>query len=187
MVYSISGSTVTLCGHGSGTPSLKNMKTYCKSRYNSKTSTKLGNKGLIRVRRFIQDDDAGIGTTNSASTSSGNAVTIAGSSVNIRKGAGTSYDVFKLAKRGDSFERLITDGWTCIKYKEQCRWISSKYVNSNGICTGSSVNIRGGAGTSFASVGGIRKGDVLEVVNTNGWIPIVINGTVYWVSSKYAG
>ena len=56
MVYSISGNTVTLCGHGSGTPNFKNLNTYCRNRFNMKTNTKLGHRGLIRVVRFIKDD-----------------------------------------------------------------------------------------------------------------------------------
>jgi len=59
MVGEISGNTVTLYGHGSGTPSKKNMNTYCKQRYNSKSSTALGHKGLIKVVRFIADDASG--------------------------------------------------------------------------------------------------------------------------------
>ncbi len=55
MVYEIDGTDITLCGHSSGRPSTKKMTTYCKSRYNAKTSTKLGNKGLIKVVRFLCD------------------------------------------------------------------------------------------------------------------------------------
>lgn len=186
MIYAINGAKVTLCGHGSGTPSIKDMHTYCKSRYNSKSSTKLGHKGLIRVRRFIQDDFATDSTTNEPTTSAAsNKATITGNSVNIRKGAGTSFGVFKVARKGDSFERLDTAGWTCVLYKTQCRWISSKYIDANGNCTGNSVNIRSGAGTTFASVGVVHKGEKLGVVKTDGWIPVVINGSVYWVSAKY--
>lgn len=183
MVYAINGTKVTLCGHGSGTPSLKDMHTYCKSRYNAKSSTKLGHKGLIRVRRFIQDDAS---ASEPSSPVSSDKVTITGNSVNIRKGAGTSFSVFKVARKGDSFERLNTSGWTCVLYKTQCCWISAKYIDVLGNCTGNSVNIRSGAGTAFASVGIVHKGDKLEIVETNGWLPIVINGSVYWVSEKYA-
>jgi len=55
MVYKI-GSKITICGHGSGTPSTKDIDTYCKKRYSQSASTKLGHRGLIRVVRFIQDD-----------------------------------------------------------------------------------------------------------------------------------
>ena len=61
MVYRINGKTVTLCGHGSGTPRTTEMVAYCKSRYAQKTNTKLGHKGLIRVMRRIPDDGAGGG------------------------------------------------------------------------------------------------------------------------------
>lgn len=183
MVYAINGTKVTLCGHGSGTPSLKDMHTYCKSRYNAKSSTKLGHKGLIRVRRFIQDDAS---ASEPSSPVFSDKVTITGNSVNIRKGAGTNFGVFKVARKGDSFERLNTSGWTCVLYKTQSCWISAKYIDALGKCTGNSVNIRSGAGTAFASVGIVHKGDKLEIVKTDSWIPIVINGSVYWVSAKYA-
>lgn len=57
MVYSINDDgSVTICGHGQGNPSLKVMNLYCRTRYKLHTKTKLGNRGLIKVRRFIQDD-----------------------------------------------------------------------------------------------------------------------------------
>ncbi len=56
MVYSInSDGTVTLCGHGSNTPSFKDMAEYCTYRYNS-YATGGWRKGLVCVRRYIQDD-----------------------------------------------------------------------------------------------------------------------------------
>ena len=47
-----------LFGHGSGKGgTIKNMKSYCKSRYNTKSkSAELKNRGLICVIRFIEDD-----------------------------------------------------------------------------------------------------------------------------------
>lgn len=58
MVGEISGSKVWLYGHGSSRPKRHEMTAYNKQRYNSKTSTKVGNKGLIKVRRH--KDFAGI-------------------------------------------------------------------------------------------------------------------------------
>lgn len=57
MVSAIDGANVTLCGHGSGLPSLKNMREYCKSRYNSYAPGGW-RKGLVCVRRYIQDDSS---------------------------------------------------------------------------------------------------------------------------------
>lgn len=58
MIYAMKGSKVTLCGHGSGKPATRDMASYCKSRQSSKTRTKKGNKGLLKVLRFIADDGA---------------------------------------------------------------------------------------------------------------------------------
>lgn len=55
MVYSINGNNVTICGHGSGRPSYKDMAAYCRSRYNSYAPGGW-RKGLVCVRRYIQDD-----------------------------------------------------------------------------------------------------------------------------------
>jgi hypothetical protein len=44
-----------ICGHGSGRPSYKDIAAYCKSRYNSWASGGW-RKGLVCVRRYIQDD-----------------------------------------------------------------------------------------------------------------------------------
>ena len=57
MVGEISGSVIQLYGHGSGKPKRHEMNAYCKSRYDTKTkNTPIGNKGLLKVRRFIADD-----------------------------------------------------------------------------------------------------------------------------------
>ena len=44
-----------ICGHGSGRPSYKDLKAYCKSRYDSWASGGW-RLGLVCVRRYIQDD-----------------------------------------------------------------------------------------------------------------------------------
>ncbi|MBQ6375121.1 MAG: peptidoglycan-binding protein [Clostridia bacterium] len=49
-------SKVTLYGHGSGLAKKHEMTAYCKTRYNTRASTPLGRRGLIRVVRFIRDD-----------------------------------------------------------------------------------------------------------------------------------
>ena len=166
------------------------MTTYCKSRYNSKSTTKLGHKGLIKVVRFIQDDE---GTENATvepqkpatPVTDANTVTITGGSVYVRTGPGTAYSVFKIAHKGDKFERLDYDGWVAIQFDGKARWISGKYVDSSGACSGNTVNIRKGAGASFGVVGTVKKGTSLAIVNCKGWTPIVIDGDVKWVSEKY--
>ena len=61
-----------------------------------------------------------------AETSDG--LTVTGDSVNIRKGPGTDYDVVCVANKGDTLEKVTTDGWTPVKVNGQVLWISSKYI-----------------------------------------------------------
>ena len=49
---------ITLCGHGSGTPSTKNMYTYLESRYKS-IAPNGKHKGVVAVRRLKELTDAG--------------------------------------------------------------------------------------------------------------------------------
>ena len=54
--------------------------------------------------------------------------------------------------------------------------------------TGNSVNIRKGPGASYGILKVAKKGDKFERngAESNGWVPIKINGAGYWVSAKYA-
>lgn len=191
MVYGISGKAVTLCGHGSGRPSTKKMTTYCKSRYNSKTNTELGHKGLIKVVRFIQDDDNN-GSTSAAAQEpittpfKKDTVRITCGSVYVRTGPGTAYSMYQMAWKGDEFRKLDTDGWAPILFEGKVRWISEKYVSPVGLCSGDTVNIRTGADTDFPSVGVVHNHDRLYRVDYEGWIPVMIDKAVYWLPEKYA-
>ena len=54
----VTENNITICGHGSGTPSLKNMNTYLTTRYNSKASNGV-RKGIVKVMRLkaLTDDN----------------------------------------------------------------------------------------------------------------------------------
>lgn len=125
MVAKISGDTVTLYGHGSGKPRKTEMNAYCKSRYAQKTSTKLGHKGLIKVRRFIQDDAPG-------DPEKGKKAIVTGETVNIRTGPGTKYTAIHVAKAGEKYTVPDTEGWRPIEYGGHVYWISSKYTKLEG-------------------------------------------------------
>ena len=128
MVYRKNGNSVTLCGHGSGTPRTTEMNAYCRSRYASKTSrTKLGHKGLIRVRRRIADDE----TDRPANEGDENMkkVEVTGATVTVRTGPGTEYGIAKVVKRGDKLDAVgAENGWTPVMVDGKLWWISEKYV-----------------------------------------------------------
>lgn len=51
---------------------------------------------------------------------------------------------------------------------------------------GGSVNVRSGPGTGYDVVDVAKSGDLLAYANPDEWIPVLLNGRVCWVSSKYA-
>lgn len=111
-----------LYGHGSGTPKKTKMVDKNKSRYASKTSTKLGHKGLIRVMRFIQDDDY---APPANGTTSGT-VKVKSGTWNIRKGPSTDYAVIATVKGGTVLELVEMKDWAYIKAGNLSGYISKK-------------------------------------------------------------
>lgn len=126
MVAKINGTKVTLYGHGSGTPRAIEMDAYCKNRYAKKTSTVIGHRGLLKVRRYIQNDTTDK-TTETVTVPTGKKIKVTGVSVNIRTGPGTKYTAIHVAKKGESYTTPNTDGWRPIEYGGHIYWISGKY------------------------------------------------------------
>lgn len=124
MVAKISGSKVTIYGHGSGTPRSTEMNAYCKSRFSSKTKTKVGNKGLIKVRRFIADDAV---IPDPVATETANKIKITGGTVNVRSGPGTNYQVLDVAKQGATYPAVNIEGWRPVDLGSMIGWVSDKY------------------------------------------------------------
>ena len=108
------------CGHGSGTgPTVKNLKTYCKSRANKK-------KRYFMAIRWILDD----AETEPAKPIE-NGVEIAPGSWNIRSGPATSYESVGTAKGGETYEQLTgMNGWIPIVYNGEVRWIGPSAVKA---------------------------------------------------------
>lgn len=114
------GDKYTLYGHGSGTPRETELHAYCRSRYAKKTDTKIGHRGLLKVRRLIPDE------------ATGPRVRITGGSVNIRTGPGTAYPGVGVARRGDTFPVPEAQGWLPVVHENAVRWVSGKYAVQEG-------------------------------------------------------
>jgi len=124
MVAKISGSKVTIYGHGSGTPRATEMNAYCKSRYVKKASTKLGHRGLIRVRRSILDDAI---IPDPVVTVTSDKIKITGGTVNVRSGPGTNFPVLDVAKKGATYPAVKTGGWKLVNMGSMVGFVSDKY------------------------------------------------------------
>ena len=121
------GNKVTIYGHGSGTPRATEMNAYCKKRYSQKVSTVIGNKGLLKVRRFIQDDAAQPDPDTYPVDDMQFKVRITGGTVNIRTGPGKKYTSVHVAKHGEVFNLPDASDWTPIEYGGHVYWVSDTY------------------------------------------------------------
>lgn len=191
MVYSVGTSTndTILVGHGSNYPAKHNCKTYCANRQSTKTSTKKGNKGLIKVVRFIQDDPN--------EEFFGSEVVVTGKTVYIRVDAVKTATYVGIAKNGDQFPftGIVKNGWNQIYYNGSIAYISNRYSKlviqpepSKIVVTGNSVNIRSDANKNSKTLGIAKKGQEFEYtgITDNGWYKIYYNGIVAYISNKYS-
>ena len=205
MIHTIKNNVVTLCGHGSGNPSKKNMVDYCKSRQNASAPTSKGNRGLLKVVRAIPDDGEPTTTPPKPEPEFG--------SVTLKKGM----------KAPDAHVKrlqllLIDWGFSCGSYgadgdfgsdteKAVKNWQKKHGLTADGIInaddfamiaklsgakieikiTGGDCHVRTGAGTEHKSIGVLKDGSIVPASGkeAEGWIGVVFEGKDAFVSSKY--
>lgn len=205
MVASISSSgKVTIYGHGSGTPRATEMTAYLKKRYKQKTSTGLGHKGLIKVRRLIWDDDNG-----------------GGNSFNVLENGMSGSDVLTLQKNliklgyscgpdgadgdfGDNTEKAVKKFQTdhnltaSGRYDEATDAAMKKALNGDkevipadtgviGTATArQDMHIRSGSSAGSPSIDIVKKGAILNVLEVliNGWYKVQWNGGYAYTSNS---
>lgn len=151
---------------------------------------------------------------NGASSSSTSTITVTGSSVNVRKGAGKSYGIVTSVKKGKTYPYTTTkkvNGVTWYKITVNSKtsgWIIGTYVKVNSTTsssgntsttsdectlkiTANSLNVRKGAGTGYGIITSVKKGKTYPYTATkkvNGvtWYKIKVSNSVSgWVSGKY--
>ncbi|MGG0342608.1 SH3 domain-containing protein [Priestia megaterium] len=124
--------------------------------------------------------------------------TVTASTLNVRSGAGTNYASIGSVKKGQKLSVVSKSGsWYKINYNGRTGYVSSDYVQASGTATppaesttytvtASTLNVRSGAGTNYASIGSVTKGQKLSVVSKSGsWYKINYNGRTGYVSSDY--
>ncbi len=199
----LSSGKVILYGHGSGTPRSTEMNAYCKQRYSAKTGTKLGNKGLIRVRRRLVDDGADHNTAGNPTETE----------KRILKNGCTGADVKELQRAlialgyccgpcgadgefGDATEKAVRafqkahdceiDGEAG---PETMRALQNACDTRGRVrIAGGNCWLRKGAGTSEQRIRVLQEGTVLPYAGEtaeNGWLLVECEGTRGWISGKY--
>lgn len=122
-------------------------------------------------------------------------VSTTGGNLNIRSRASTSASVITSVPRG-SYVTLLskTASWWYVEYSNgkygYCHADFIKVASSNTATVNvgwGSLNVRKGAGTSYAKIGSLYKGDTVVILSTsNGWSKILYNGNkTGYVSTSY--
>ena len=110
--------------------------------------------------------------------------------LNVRKGAGTSYDKVDTLFEGAAFKVLGSSGnWYKIKtFDGISGWVSKNYAASgaDAVTTASKLNMRAGAGTGYSVKRSLAYGTVVQVNSVTGnWANITVKGVSGYVSVNY--
>ena len=193
MVGKISGSKITLYGHGSGTPRATEMNTYCKKRYGQKTKTGLGHKGLIKVVRFFTCNDEiyiSKGMKGEEVKKLQQNLMKLGYDLREYKDDGDFGDETEKAVKKFQEDRglTVTGVYNDETHKAMQAALGGKIdpmpEGKTLTITGGSVNIRTGPGTEYTIIHTAQKGDKFEIPETDGWNPLKYGGHVYWASGN---
>ena len=193
-------SVLTVMKSGTTTSSLGTSGNWTKVTVNGKT-------GYVYSKYL-----SGTGNTTSVqpstpTTSTSKTVYITASALNVRSGAGTSYNVIGTLTKGKSASVVGTSGnWYKIKYGSGYGYIISSYTSTNApsnstsntppttstsnaktyYCTTAGLNVRSGPGTSYASKGSLSLGQAVSVVDSSSyWHKIKFGSGYGYVGSKY--
>ena len=125
--------------------------------------------------------------------------TVNTSTLNIRSGPGSSYAKLGVLANGavvSIIQKGTPGGWHKIWYNNREGYVYADYiklintplVETTGVVTSSTLNVRSGPGTSYAKVGTLAKGasiQVLKSFSSGSWHKILYNGTEAFVHADY--
>lgn len=149
-----------------------------------------GKTGWIMAKyiKGYTDSTGSTGTTTATDPHSVYCVT--GATLNVRKGAGTSYGKVTTLFEGTAFKVVGTSGnWFKIEtFDGVSGWVSKNYTTAgaDAVITASKLNMRSGAGTGYGVKRTLARGTVVKVNSITGnWAHITVNGVSGHVSAKY--
>ena len=161
------------------------------------------------IEGYVHSNYVSTASTNNSEETVKTTKVVTGSSVNLRKGPGTSYTVIKALSRGTEVGYISeSNGWAKVNYNGTIGYMSAKYLGSEStqapsdnnqssteetvkatkVVTGSSVNLRKGPGTSYTVIKALGRGtEVGYISESNGWAKVNYNGTIGYMSASYLG
>ena len=134
-------------------------------------------------------------TARAANPVQAGAVTVSYGSLNVRSGASTSAAVVSSLGKGSYITLIRRSGdWWQVQYSAgQYGYCHTAYITAIDSTPATvavnwgTLNVRSGAGTGYARVAGLNKGESVAILSTaNGWSRILYHGTkIGYVSSQY--
>lgn len=145
------------------------------------------------------------GSSSSGGSAAASSATykVTASSLNVRKGAGTSFGVLGQVSNGTTINaNAESNGWVRFNYKNQSGWVSKSYLKAAGGSSGGSssggsaaksgtvtcttLNVRNGAGTNYGKIGTLSSGAKFSYTEeSNGWLKISYGSGTGWISKAY--
>ena len=119
-----------------------------------------------------------------------------GSNLRLRSKASTSSTILDVAAKGEVAVVVSKSGdWYKVIYNMQEGYMHSDYLNvvtkenaelGYGVVNGSSVNMRKGPSTSYASVAKANKGDKAYIIGINtGWYKVIYGENICYIRSDF--
>lgn len=138
--------------------------------------------GFLPLRAHAAAPTAGVVSTN-------------GGNLNVRAAASAGSSVLSKVANGSYITLVSRSGsWWRVEYaRDQYGYCHADYImeasqNAATVSTiGSNLNVRSGAGTGYAKIGSLTKGDQVVILSqSGGWSRILYHGSkTGWVSSQY--
>ncbi|MFD0047900.1 SH3 domain-containing protein [Actinomycetes bacterium NPDC127524] len=131
--------------------------------------------------------------------------TITGSSVRVRTGPGTDFQIVGKLKKGTAVSIIETSGtWVSIASQDYNGWISAEFITAGvkekekkkekqqsssgktGTITGNHINLRSAPSLNGGVLGKLSKNEIVSVISEEeGWVQIQAENTAGWVSHQY--
>lgn len=129
-------------------------------------------------------------------TASAEAATVVNADVlNVRQAPATGSAIIGKVTNGQTLNVTARQtGWLKISYNGKVGYVSSQYTKETSTTNSgtyyvnaTSLNVRSGAGTGYASIGKLINGQAVSVTKDlgNGWYQISYNGRTGYVSKQY--
>lgn len=159
-----------------------------------------GSTGYVHGSYISLNGGSGSGGSGGGSVTTSGTAVVTANVLNVRSGASTSTSVIGTLQKNNTIELVqkVSDSWYQIKFGSGTGYVHASYIRitdgssggSSGsgtmTVTASSLYVRSGPSTSSSAIGGLRKGQTVTVLGSEGaWYKIDFNGRTAYIHGDY--